>query len=194
MAERAHVTSIDALDALRAKVVVFQAEASRALDEALDGIRSTRSWLELEQRQKWVGELRRRTKRLAQAEQEFFSARLGDHHSVSAARRMAVDRAKAEVRAAEEKLERIKVWARELERRTAPLAKRIDGLRARVTEDFPKAAAFLRQAGDALQAYAEAGAPEAGPAPAPSPSGQGREAQPGAGGHPDDEREAGRGG
>lgn len=171
MAESAHITSIEALDAFRAKIALFHSASTRALDDAVDGIRSTRSWLELEQRAKWAGELRKRQRRLAQAEQELYSARLADQESISAARKMEADRARAAVEEAEQKLERIKGWARELERVAAPLVKRIDELRGRVTEDMPKAAAYLKDAADALQAYSDTAPPAAAPPPPPPAAG-----------------------
>ena len=53
MAEQAKVTSLDALESFRAKLIVFLSKSRRSIDEVSDEIRRTRNWLQGEQRVHW---------------------------------------------------------------------------------------------------------------------------------------------
>ena len=80
-----------------------------------------------------------------------------------------VNRAQHAVRDAEEKLQRLKRWDRELDNRSAPLLKEIEQLHSFLTSEMPRAAAYLSQVVRTLDAYAEAGAAGGGGATAATP-------------------------
>jgi hypothetical protein len=79
---------------------------------------------------------------------------------------MTVNRAQHAVRDAEEKLQRLKRWGRELDNRSAPLLKEIEQLHSFLTSEMPRAVAYLAQVVRTLDAYAEAGAAGGGGAAA----------------------------
>ena len=60
MSEQVKVTSIDALEAFRANLIVFLTKAHQSIDEVSDAIRRTRNWVQHDQRVHWEGEIRRR--------------------------------------------------------------------------------------------------------------------------------------
>ena len=64
MPERAHVTSVDALESFRASLIVYLSKARPTLEEVSADVQRTRGWLEDEQRTHWENELRRRSRAL----------------------------------------------------------------------------------------------------------------------------------
>jgi DNA repair ATPase RecN len=168
MADQAKVTSIDALEAFRASLIVFLTRARRALDDSSEDVRRTRQWVQHDQRQHWENELRRRIKKLEQARQELMSARLAvQQSSAVAVRQLAVAKAEREIAEVEAKLGKLKGWAQNFDSRADPLLKRVDGLRLKLA-DLNKAASHLVNLQKTLEAYAESGASLPAPAPLPA--------------------------
>jgi hypothetical protein len=160
MAGQAQITSVEAIELFRAALIVFMSRARPALEEISgEGLR-TRLWLENDQRRFWENERRGRGKKLEQAQQELFSARLSQFQDSTSLQIMAVHRAQRAVREAEEKLAVLKKWGRELENRSAPLLKEVDQLHSFLTAEMPGAIAYLGQVVKTLDAYADAGAPK----------------------------------
>lgn len=149
-----HVTSIDALGAFRARLIVFISAATQALDEAASEVRRTRQWIRNEQKFHWDGEVRKRQKKLDQALQELMGARLSSLREASAAQETAVTRARRALHEAQEKLRLVKKWDRNFDLVVDPLAKQMDGLRTVLDHDMPRALAFLGGAQRALEQYA----------------------------------------
>jgi hypothetical protein len=158
MATQAQITSVEAIELFRAALIVFLSQARPALEEVSGEGLQTRLWLENDQRRFWENERRVRSKKLEQAQQELFSARLSQFQESTSLQMMAVHRAQHAVREAEEKLVRLKRWDRELENRASPLLKEIEQLHGFLTSEMPKAIAYLSQVVKTLDAYAEAGA------------------------------------
>ena len=171
MAERAQVTSIEALDTFRASLLVYLTKARPVLDEVSADVQRTRNWLEVERRGFWEQQLKRRTEKLREAEQNLFGARMSNLREATDAEMAAVRRAKAAVEEADTKLRRVKLWCRDFDTRVEPIAKQLDQLRNLYTIEMPKAAAHLTQIMKALSDYA-------GLAPAPSaPTASGSEGE-----------------
>lgn len=158
MATQANIRSVEAIELFRAALIVFVSQARPALEEVSGEGLQMRLWLENDQRRFWENERRVRSKKLEQAQQELFSARLSQFQDSASLQIMAVHRAQQAVREAEEKLVRLKRWDRELENRAAPLLKEIEQLHGFLTSEMPKAIAYLSQVVKTLDAYAEAGA------------------------------------
>jgi len=156
MAEQAKVTSVDAIEAFRSNLIVFLSKAKPTLEEISGDVVRTRMWLENEQTDHWNKEMRRRHRDLEQVQGELFSARLSRLAKPSAAQYMAVQRAQASVREAEEKQKLLKKWSRELENRTEPMVKLIDQLHGFLNTEMLKAVQYLGEVVQTLQAYAEA--------------------------------------
>ena len=62
MPDRAHVTSVDALESFRANLIIYLSKARPTLDEVSADVQRIHGWLENEQRTHWENELRRRSR------------------------------------------------------------------------------------------------------------------------------------
>jgi hypothetical protein len=175
MATQAQITSVEAIELFRAALIVFTSQARPALEEVSGEMTRTRLWLQNDQRRFWENERRVRSKKLEQAQQELFTARLSQFQESTSLLMMSVHRAQNAVRLAEEKLVRLKQWDRELENRSAPLLKEVEQLHGFLTAEMPRAIAYLGQVVRTLDAYAEAGTPTGGggaAAPGAAPGGK----------------------
>jgi len=83
MPERAHVTSVDALESFRSALIIYLSKARPALDEVNADVMRTRVWLEDEQRTHWENEFRRRARALQEAQAALFSAKLSSFRESS---------------------------------------------------------------------------------------------------------------
>jgi hypothetical protein len=157
MPERAHVTSVAAIDQFRASLILFSGRARAAIEEVRDEVQRTQAWLDQDRRSYWQNELRRRQRLLDEAEQELFSAKISRLLTQTAAQVLAVERAKRAVHEAEEKREAVRRWAREIENRTAPLLKQMEQLQDFVGTDLSKATTYLATVVQLLEGYAATG-------------------------------------
>jgi chromosome segregation ATPase len=161
MAIQAKITSVEAIELFRAALIVFTSQARPALEEISSDVLRTRLWLENDQRRFLENELRQRNKKLDQAKQELFTARLSDFQETTSLLQMTVNRALDAVRDVEARLGALKKWDRDLDNRSSPMLKEVDQLHSFLTGEIPKAIAYLAQVVRALDAYADAGAPAA---------------------------------
>lgn len=155
MAEQARVASIEALEVFRTALVRYQARATQALDDVNGDVKQMREWLAFDRRIHWQGEVKRRTRKLEQAEAELMTSRfsgLKDDHS---AQQMAVKKARRSVDEAEEKLKLTKRWARDFDSLVAPASRQLDSLRERMATSFPKAISGMGETIGVLRDYAE---------------------------------------
>ena len=76
MAEKAQITSVEAIESFRAKLIVFLGQARPVLEEIGNEVVQTRLWLQNEQRTFWEHQLRLRGRRLEEAKQELFNAKV----------------------------------------------------------------------------------------------------------------------
>jgi hypothetical protein len=154
MADRARVTSVEALESFRATLLVYLSKARPTLEEVSSDILRTRVWLENDQRMHWETEVRRRSKILEQAQQALSSARVSDFREHTSTEFMAVQRARRALDEAEAKLKRVKWWNREFDSRVQPMAKQLDKLHTVLSHDMMQAAAYLTEAINTLSDYA----------------------------------------
>jgi hypothetical protein len=171
MPEQAKVTSIEALESFRTSLIIYLEKALRVLDEISDEVMRTRGWLETDRRMHWEREVRQRSRKLDEKEQELFSARLSNLREATQAELTAVTIAKRSLTEAESSLARVRQWNRQYESRVQPLAKEVDKLRDVLVSHMGKAVIYLSQTMATLHAYAEMQAHELG-APKPPASGQ----------------------
>jgi type I site-specific restriction-modification system R (restriction) subunit len=157
MAEQAQVTSVEAIEAFRAELILFLSKVRPVLEEVSDEVMRLQAWLQNDQRRFWESERRKRGLKLEEAKQELFNAALSHLQEATALQHMAVQRAQRAVRDAEEKLDTIKKWERGLEDRTAPLVKQIEEFHGFLITDMGKAIAQLVQIVKTLDAYAKVG-------------------------------------
>jgi hypothetical protein len=176
MADRAHVTSTEAIDQFKGNLVVYVSKAKLLLENACDEVFRMRTWLQSEQRMFWENQVRRRQKILENAQQALFSAGMAKLREPTAAERTAVSRAKRALTEAEDKLRLVKQWSREFDNRIEPQVRQLETLRTMLSNDMPKAVAHLVQVIRALEAYAGVAPPIASGAVEPleaEPAGEG---------------------
>lgn len=154
MAEQAQITSVEAIESFRAALILFTSRARAALEEVSSEAQHTKQWLENDQRRRLEGELRRRAKKLEEAQQELFNARMSTFQDSTSLQQLAVQRAQRALREMEEKMARLKKWDRELENRSDPLVKQVEQLHNYLSAEMPRAVAQLAQIVRTLDAYA----------------------------------------
>ncbi|HTX21411.1 MAG TPA: hypothetical protein VMD27_06100 [Candidatus Aquilonibacter sp.] len=171
--QQAQVTSVDAIEAFRAALVVFVTRARAALEEVSSEAQRVKVWLESDQRRVLDIELRQRGKKLEQAQQELFSARISAFQESTSLQQMTLQRAQRAMREMEDKMARLKKWDREIESRSDPLVKQVEQLHNYLSVEMPKAIALLVQTVRTLDAYSDrfpvAGQSGGGSAPAAPP-------------------------
>jgi hypothetical protein len=155
MADQARVTSLEVLEAFRAKLIVYREKASRVMDEVSDDVTKTRLWLQSDRPQFWAVENRRRARNLEQAQQELFSAQLSGLRDASIVQQDAVRKARNAVREGEDRARSVKIWSRQFDHRVEPLARNVEKLRQVLDKDLPAAIARLAEIEKTLAAYAE---------------------------------------
>lgn len=163
MAEQgANITSVEALDAFRAALVLYLNKARPTLDEVNSEVVRLRQWLESDRRMYWEKQVRRCTLKLEEAKQAVFSAELSNLRQSTAAERTAVTKAQRDLAEAETRLASVKKWVNDFESRVAPLAKQLERLQSFLSVGLPQAHAHLAQSIRALEAYANISVPGAG--------------------------------
>jgi predicted nucleic acid-binding Zn-ribbon protein len=161
MPEGAKVTSVDALDAFRAALVLYLSKARPTLDEINTEVVRLRVWLESDRRVYWEKQVRRCALKLEEARQAVFSAEMSNLRKSTTAERMAVTKAQREMADAETKLAAVKKWISDFESRVAPLAKQLERLQSFLSSGLPQAHAYLAEAIKTLEAYTNIAPPAA---------------------------------
>ena len=163
MDQQARITDTDALENLRSALIVFQARAKRSVDEVIDEVRRTKRWLEQEKREYWENQIRIRNRKLEQAEQELFNAKLSEFRDSIAREKMIVMKLRGLVAEAEEKLAAVKFWDRNYAGSVEPLTKGLMSLREFLDQDMPRGIWQIANSIKALDAYTETHIPIAPP-------------------------------
>ena len=171
MAQKANITSVDALAAFRSTLVLYINKARPALEEVSAEVIRTRSWVEDEKKSHWLNEMKRCSRAMEEAQQALLSARMSNLRDESHAEVQAVHRAKHARDEAEAKLRIVKQWSREFDNRVQPLVKQTEKLHTILANDLVQALAYLSQAIQTLEAYASAGPPAAAAGPGPASGG-----------------------
>jgi len=187
MPQKAQVTSVEAIEAFRANLIVYVSKARPTLEEVGADVLRAKSWIENDQRTYWENMVRRRTRELQEAQQALFSARISNLRKETAVEQMAYHRARRALDEAETRLRVLKKWGREFDSHVAPLLKQTEKLHTVLANDMVKAAAYLAETIKTLAAYAESssagvaaetsggGQPVQPPADQAQPAGQGTE-------------------
>ncbi|MEN9576335.1 MAG: hypothetical protein RL514_4190 [Verrucomicrobiota bacterium] len=156
----ARITSVEAIAAFRADLLVYLDAARNAVDEVSEEVGRTRAWLQDDRGRHWAQQVRRRTQELQERQQELFSARLGKRENLQA-ELVGVRRAQQALEEAESKVKAIKQWLRDYPVEIEPLARHADLLRHTLVTDMGKASVLLSQTLATLHAYAELKVPSA---------------------------------
>ena len=167
MPEKAKVSSIEALEDFRSSLIVYLGNALRTLDEVSGDVMRTRVWIEADRLVHCENEVRRRTRKLQEKQQELFSAKLSNLREATQAEHMAVLKAKHALNEAQAKLDLVKKWNRQYDNRVQPLAKEVDKLRDVLMVQMGKAVAYLTQTTKTLGDYADMAPPDTSSAKSP---------------------------
>ncbi len=159
MPEKAHVTSVDAIEEFRSHLVLYASKARPTLEEVSSDVTRMRLWLENDQRMALEGLMRRRAKELEQAQATLSSARMATLRSETSAEQMAVQRSRRALEEVEGKLKRLKNWNREFDSRVEPLARQLEKLHTFLANDTVQAVAYLARVVESLASYADVAAP-----------------------------------
>ena len=170
MAEQARITSLEALEFFRQRLLIFQGKAQRLLEDARSEVKVTRNWLQNEQWLHWETQIKKRRKLLEIAEAELMTARFSEFVDTPTVQQQAVRKARRLVEEAEEKLRLVKKWSQEFDRVADPHVRRLDRLRDWLDDEVPKASAFLWNAQRTLEDYASGDMPSPAPKPPSPPS------------------------
>lgn len=153
MPDQAQITSVEALESFRSDLIVFLGQMKPVIDEAGSEMVRLKSWLQDEQREFWENQLRRRRRKLEEAQAELFNARMSTLQNSSILQHMEMQRARHAVQEAEHKLALLKKWDRELENLADPLVKQVNQMQGFLAADMAKAVAYLTQVIQTLEAY-----------------------------------------
>lgn len=159
MAEKAVVSSVDAIETFRANLIIYLSKARPTLEEVSAEVMRLRSWMDNDQRNFWESQFKRRSKELQEAQAALFSSRIGLLKKESAAEQMAVHKAKRSLDEAELKIRVLKRWSRDFEGTVQPLVKQMEKLHTVLSNDMPKAIVYLAQVVKTLSSYADRSAP-----------------------------------
>jgi len=175
MPDRAKVTSLEAIENFRAKLIIYRDKAGRVLDEVSDEAIRMRLWLENDQPAYWENQMRRLARELEQRQQEFFSAQMSGLREASYMQQLAVQKAKRAIRDAEEKLRVVRNWRRQFDHQVEPAARQVEKFRHTVSHEMGLAVAWLNELIKTLSDYAELSLGKTAVAPNPVPSGDATE-------------------
>lgn len=155
MPDHAKVTSLEAIEDFRAKLIVYRDKARRVLDEVNHDVARSRAWLENERPAHWQNQIRLRTRQLEQRQQELFSAQLSGLRDSSYAQQAEVQKARHSIRDSEEKLKITNQWTRQFDHRVETPARQVEQLRQVLDHDLGQAVLWLNELIKTLGAYAE---------------------------------------
>jgi len=155
MAEKANITSVQALERFRTALISYVEKTKATVDEVTSETQRTKFWLQYDMMTYWRGEYKRRYLDWQEKQQELFSAEISQLTDSSTIQRWAVEEAKRSVDAAELKVRKVKEWNRRYESAVMPDAKKVDKLEAVLDKDMKDAIRFLTEAVKALNEYAE---------------------------------------
>jgi hypothetical protein len=193
MAEKANITSLDAIKSFREALIIYLSKARPTVEEVSADIKRTRNWIESEQRMLWEGQRKRIAKEVEEAQAALFSSKMSNLREPSVAEQMAVVHAKRALVHAEGKLKQIKYWDREFPNQAEPLEKQVDKLHSVFATDMAQAVAYLTQVIITLEEYAAIAPPSgamAEPGANAEPTSENAEASAGATGVPASEPES----
>ncbi len=159
MPNKAQITSVEAIESFRSALIIFLGQARPVMEEVGNEMIRARHWVQSEHRNFWDQEMRRRTRKLEEARQELFTARMSKFQDSTALQTMNVQRSERAVQEAESKLRILKKWDRELDNCSAPLLKQVEQMQGFLATDMARAVAYLDQILKTLDAYHQAAAP-----------------------------------
>jgi len=155
MPDRAKVTSLEAIESFRAKLIIYRDKAGHVLDEVSDDVTRTRLWLQSDRIAYWQNQIRTRHRELEQRQQELFAAQLSGLLEASQVQQASVQKARHALRDAEARLQLVKQWNRQYDQRVEPLGRQVEKFRHNLGTDLGRAVAWMNELLKTLSDYVE---------------------------------------
>ena len=167
MNQPAHITSTDAVRALRTALQEYEADLRDALEQLLLEVRRAVDWVEHDRARYWPQAFRKASDALAEARAALERAEAAlrpEDKRACYEHRLVFEKAKRRLRLTEEKMRSVRKWRVVITRE----AEEFEGKLARLTNyldtEFPRALAALDRMATALDKYTDRAPPrEAGP-------------------------------
>ena len=156
MARGAKVRSIDAVEAFSASLKNFEEEASGALTSLDMEVRRALEWIHQERKEYWKQQVRRRQDKVGEARGDLercMTYRSTDEQPSCHDEKIALEKAKRRLRAAEEKVQIVRHWARVLDHEVHEFRGSMNQLAHWLQVDHPQSVAALERMMSALSAY-----------------------------------------
>jgi len=163
MFDKAHVGSIAIIDEFHAALAKFAHDAHQALITLDLEIRRGVDWIRIDRAQHWANEVRRGYEAVARAKDELhrcMTFKSTEHFTPSCIdEKKALQRAQERLRHAEQKVEAVKHWTRQLQHELNEYTGRLTQFHAILDGDVPDAMALLGRMQQSLQRYVTTTAP-----------------------------------
>jgi len=159
----AKITSTEAVGRLATSLDTFKEEAVAALDSLQLEVRRALEWIRHDRKEFWDQEVRRGWERVAEAraelERRMTFHRIGEHQPACRDEKLALEKAKRRLRAAEQKVELVRRWRQAVEHELTEYQGAVNQLNGWLQSDQPRAMNDLKRMAAALDSYVSAGLP-----------------------------------
>ncbi|MDP6890032.1 MAG: hypothetical protein QF471_01775 [Phycisphaerales bacterium] len=171
MHDRANVGAIEAISELRGRCVEAGESIARTLDDCISHSARVLAWVQGPQAEHWKRQKRKREQKFASARSDLERAKIAqpdaDPRSFVDQQRD-IRRTKAALEEADQKINAVKRWSRELERQLTLLRGGVRGLASSAEADLPRAAHWLKNLEAHLNGYLEVAPPLPDPTAMPA--------------------------
>ncbi len=159
MATKINITSVEAIEAFRAHLIVYISKARPTLEEVNSELSRVQQWVESTQKGYWMGVLKEKGRVLEEARANMFSARMSNFKEAASAEQLALSKAKNAYDLVEQKMRVVRRWDRDFENKTAPLAKQLEKVHTILADDLANAVHQLTEITQLLNDYTGMKAP-----------------------------------
>lgn len=164
MSDSANIKSLEAIKEFKVALAKFEEQARQALITAQTDIGRAISRMQNDYLAYWKHEYKRWERKLAEAKNELARLELQprDQRPSAVVERKAIDRAEQNMRRAQDKVERVKRWGRELEKEADLCRGQLQQLDELIESDVPKAKAMVDRMLSELEQYVHMATPDTG--------------------------------
>lgn len=158
MAKSAHITSTEAVAALRTALLQFVAEAQHALTALQLEARRPVEWLDHDRTLYWPREMRKASDRVAEARLELQRCEMtisGEDRRACVQEKKQLQKAKARLEMTEERIRTVRRWKFEMKKAVEDFETQLARVQRYLENDIPIAAAELQRMILALEAYTQ---------------------------------------
>ncbi|WP_425617936.1 hypothetical protein NA78x_001626 [Anatilimnocola sp. NA78] len=171
MAKSAHITSTEAVTALRAALVQFAEDTGHGLTALAMEARRAIDWIEQDRTFYWPREMRKASDRLAEARLELQRCELtisGEDRRACYQEKKLLEKAKRRLELTEQRMQAVKRWKYEIRKAVEDFDVQLARMQRYLENDVPVASAELQRMAAALDAYTQTFRQPADSSPLPS--------------------------